>query len=175
MLTSALDKTGDLPWLTRRHILRCSACQILWTDLNQLHNQFLQKGEAIRRGAIKDRPGLPLPGLERLLYSKAPAKTARVFPNGRRPIAALAAVMLLLVVVGIWTNKPEKPAAGPESLPSLQKVKSKLVSISETLTATFREDPLEQELQGLIGTAKSAAEFLQTKINKTTGFSKNGG
>lgn len=171
VLTSALDKTGDLPWFTRRHISRCSACQILWTNLNQLHNQFLQKGEDIRREAIKKPLALPLPDFDRLQHSKVPARASRIF----RPIYGLAAVTLLLVLGVIWTIKAVKPVDIPESLGSLPEVKSPLAAISETLAATVRDEPLEQELQGLIGTARSAAEFLQTKIKKATALSKNGG
>jgi len=168
VLTSALDKTGELPWFTRRHISRCSACQMLWTNLNQLHNQFLQKGEEIRREATKKPLALPLPDFDRLQHSGIPARAIRVF----RPVFGLAAVMLLLVLGVIWMIRP---VAKPESLRSLQEVKSPLAAIGETLAATVRDDPLEQELQGLIGSAKSAAEFLQTKIKKAAALSKNGG
>ncbi len=82
--------------------------------------------------------------------------------------------MLLLVLGAIWMIKPVKPAASPEALRSLQEVKSPWVTISETLAATVRHDPLEQELEGLLGTAKSAAEFLQTKIKKAATLSNNG-
>lgn len=171
VLTSALDKTGSLPWFTRRHLSRCNACQTLWTNLNQMHDQFLQKGEEIRCGAIKDPLVLPLPDFDRLQHCKIPARAIRVF----RPIFGLAAVMMLLVVVGIWTIKPVKPVAKPEVLRSLPEGKSPLAAIGETLAATVRDDPLEQELQGLIGSAKSAAEFLQTKIKKAAALSKDGG
>ena len=85
-----------------------------------------------------------------------------------------ATAMLLLVLGVIWMIKPVKPVAKPQSLRSLQEVKSPLAAISKTLAATVREDPLEQELEGLIGTARSAVEFLQTKVKQAAGLSKNG-
>ncbi len=175
IMSSALDR-ARLPWLTRRHLLGCRDCQRFWHRMNQLHGLLAEKGAEIR-----DEIDLPMSA--RLFPSGLSAKTDRFLNPSQprwsgsgiwRPLLAMAAATLILVL-GIRLIKPSPRLGGPELAQSMQEVRSRFNSLTEHMASTSLDDPLERELLGLIGTARSAAGYLRGKVQKAAGLTENEG
>ncbi len=161
-LSSALDRSDRLPWLTARHLRDCGECREFRAGLQRVHRDLLETGRELRREALR-------PGTERSCPGLFRPQSTRTLPARRlswRPLAGLAAALLLLVV-GL-RFLPLKP--GPQITPAperLETTRGQLALLLEARDGRTLESPLEDELQGMIASARLAAEFLAAKAAKT--------
>lgn len=175
-MSSALDRGSVLPWLTRRHLDDCAICRSVWLDLKRVHGLLNEKGSEIRHaaGKVPMTVGRPKIQDEYGLRREKETKVRRV-PAWRPLMALAAAATVLMMIIGIRWIRPMPDDAGERQGRVIEEVRGGIGSWKETLTMTSLEDPLERELQGLIGTARSAAGYLKHTVKKATGLSENGG
>lgn len=171
-ISSALDGHGEVPWFIRPHLKRCGNCADMWRNMSQVHRLLHEKGAELRH-----RTGYPMSVSP---LAKAPGtQDAGRIRNGSwtgllRPVMAMAAASLILVFgIRLLKSPPQDVRPFPEQ--AITGVKQQIGSLSATLSGTSLEDPLERELQGLIGTARTAAGYLRAKVKKATGLNDNGG
>lgn len=174
-MSSALDRDGRLPRLTRRHLQGCAACRSVWNRLNGLHGLLAEQGGQIRVQAERS----PLNRLRPVLVALPERKESRL-PRSLatrrwRPWVAMAAASLALVIGIRWLRPLAKTPDSVDRI-ALSDVRNRIDSVRQNLAQASLEDPLERELQGLIGSARSAAGYLRSKVKKATGLDgENGG
>lgn len=163
-MSSALDRSKRLPWLTARHLRSCRECRELWAGLNLTHKHLLDAGRELRRQADQSDHERPCPEFDRRPASGPEA--VRMFTWSWRPLAGLAAALLLLVV-GL-RFLPLQPGPEKTSAPELLETnRGQLALLLEARDGRTLESPLEDELHGMINSARLAAEFLAAKTAKT--------
>jgi len=172
-LSSALDRGGRLPWLTRRHLDRCASCRTIWGRLNHVHGLLAEKGTELRVAAGK----VPATIMRPEITDGGALDSVKAQPLRRtsswRPMIAMA-VATLVLIIGIRLIRPVPDLAEKRQSRAVEDVRQRIGTLTENMSRTSLEDPLERELQGLIGTARSAAGYLQKKVKKATGLSDNG-
>lgn len=174
-MSSALDRDGRLPRLTRRHLQGCAACRSVWNRLNGLHGLLAEQGGQIRVQAERSPLSRPRPALVVFPERKEPRLSRTLATRRWRPWVAMAAASLALLI-GIQLIRPLPKAPDSTDRQALSDVRNRIDSVRQTLAQASLEDPLERELQGLIGSARSAAGYLRSKVKKATGLDgENGG
>jgi len=169
LMSSALDKDGQLLGLTRAHLRGCDDCRLVWTRLKLLHGLLLDKGDDLCHQAVRSPLGIPLPDMNSAKKHTRRHANTKHRAGLLRPLMAMAAATLVLLL-GIHWLRPSVDPIGRNPEQTFMDVKAQINTLAETLAKTSLDDPLERELQGLIGTARSAAGYLQSKVKKATGL-----
>jgi hypothetical protein len=175
MISSAMDSGKRLNALTRYHLIHCAACREAQQRLNQLHGLMQEKGAQIRRDTTGEAAFLPFPGAAygRAVQGRARGQTVSLWGRAWRPLAVTAAA-ILMVVLGVRLLREEPVlSTEPASAPVLE-VRSRLQNLTSSFASTSLDDPMEQELAGLIESARGAADFLRSKVRKATGLEQKG-
>jgi len=163
-MSSSLDRPGRPPWLTARHLRSCRECRELWAGLNRVHQGLLEDGRKLRQGEVRAEPEPSWSATVRPQTSRP--DSGRRFAWSWRPLAGLAAALLLLVT-GL-RFLPLKPPPETTPMPKLiEDTRGRLALLLEARNGRTLESPLEDELHGMIASARLAAEFLAKKAEKT--------
>lgn len=172
LISNAMDGGGRLNPLTRRHLAGCSACREVYRKMNHLNGLLIEKGADLRREAMDEHHARPLPQGIQTVTKRAVPRQKTGWGRGWLPAAALAAVVMM-VIFGVRFLRDATIVSPQPARRPVMEVKTQIQSLTESIAATRLDDPMEQELTGLIETAKDAAGFLRSRVRKVTGLAGN--